>query len=283
MAKEVDVADGNTLWRRLAEAFARLRGAGPLDPTGLRLPPARVHRHKGYVSLHFIRGQTQSRMRSDAPDHLLIDYTRTMLAALLWRPRPQRIGIVGLGGGSQLKFLRRHLPQARLEVVENHPGVIALRRAFGIPDDDPRLEVTLDDGARFIAARPARYDLLLVDGYDAQGIPEALSTPAFLGACRDALLPGGVMASNLHGNDPSAYVERLRGAFGVDHVLLVDEARMSNRVAFAWIGEAPAGGGADVDAARAALSGGAAGRELAPVLERVARALRHRRKAACAS
>lgn len=283
MAKEVDVADGNTLWRRLAEAFARLRGAGPLDPTGLRLPPARVHRHKGYVSLHFIRGQTQSRMRSDAPDHLLIDYTRTMLAALLWRPRPQRIGIVGLGGGSQLKFLRRHLPQARLEVVENHPGVIALRRAFGIPDDDPRLEVTLDDGARFIAARPARYDLLLVDGYDAQGIPEALSTPAFLGACRDALLPGGVMASNLHGDDPAAYVERLRGAFGVDHVLLVDEAKMSNQVAFAWIGEAPAGGVADVDAARAALSGGTAGRELAPVLERVARALRHRRKAACAS
>lgn len=91
------------------------------------------------------------------------------------------------------------------------------------------------------------------------------------------------MASNLHGDDPAAYVERLRGAFGVDHVLLVDEAKMSNQVAFAWIGEAPAGGGADVDAARAALSGGTAGRELAPVLERVARALRHRRKAACAS
>ncbi|WP_132984937.1 transferase [Luteimonas terricola] len=277
------MAVGNSWWHRLTEAVARLRGAGPLDPTGLRLRPARVRQYNGYVSLHFIRGQTQSRMRSDAPDHLLIDYTRTMLAALLWRPRPGRIGIVGLGGGSQVKFLHRHLPQACLQVVENHPGVLALRRAFGIPDDDSRLEVTLDDGARFIAARPARYDLLLVDGYDAHGIPEALSTPAFLQACRDALLPGGVMASNLHGDDPAVYVERLRQAFGAGHVLLVGEAKMSNRIAFAWTGEAPDDDEEGVQAALAALSGGDARRALSPVFGRVALALRRQRTAACAS
>lgn len=40
--------------------------------------------------------------------------------------------MVGLGGGSQLKFCHRHLPATRIEMVENHPGVIALRGAFGI-------------------------------------------------------------------------------------------------------------------------------------------------------
>lgn len=283
MATEVGVADGQSRWRRLVQAFAQLWGTGPLDPTGLRLPAARLRRYKGHVSLHFIRGQTQSRMRADAPDHLLIDYTRTMLAALLWQPRPMRIGIVGLGGGSQVKFLHRHLPQARLEVVENHPGVIALRRAFGIPDDDPRLEVTLDDGARFIARRPERYDLLLVDGYDAQGIPPALSTPAFLQACRDALLPGGVMAANLHGGNPSAYLECLRAAFGIGHVLVLEEARMDNLVVFAWTGDAPDGSDADVATAQAALSGEGARRQLAPALDRVARALQVQGNAPCAS
>lgn len=283
MATEAGVAGGTSWWQGLADLFAWLRGAGPRDPTGLRLRPARVRDRDGYVSLHFVRGQTQSRMRSDAPDHLLIDYTRTMLAALLWRPEARRIGIVGLGGGSQVKFLHRHLPQARLEVVENHPGVLALRRAFGIPDDDSRLEVTHDDGARFIAARPARYDLLLVDGYDERGIPEALSTEAFLRDCRDALLPGGVMASNLHGADPAPYLQRLHAAFGMEHVLLLEEAKMSNRIAFAWTGEAPVGDHATVQAARSALSGSAARRELEPVLERVARALRRKRTAPCAS
>jgi len=283
MTTEAGVAGGNSWWRALADLFARLRGAGPRDPTGLRLRPARVRERDGYVSLHFIRGQTQSRMRSDAPEHLLIDYTRTMLAALLWRPKARRIGIVGLGGGSQVKFLHRHLPLARLEVVENHPGVIALRRTFGIPDDDSRLEVTHDDGARFIAARPGRYDLLLVDGYDEHGIPDALSTPAFLRGCRDALLPGGVMASNLHGADPAPYLERLREAFGPAQVLVLEEAKMSNRIAFAWTGEAPAATPSTVRAAQSALSGAAAGRELEPVLDRVALALRRKRMAPCAS
>lgn len=269
------MAGGQGVFGRLAAAFARLRGAGPRDPDGRRLPDAGLREHAGYVSLQFRRGQTQSRMRGDAPDHLLIDYTRTMLATLLWQPRPARIGLVGLGGGSQVKFLYRQLPGARLEVAENHPGVIALRRAFGIPDDDARLEVVFDDGARFVAARPGRYDILLVDGFDAGGIPVALSTPAFHRACRDALVPGGVLASNLHGGDPAPHVERLREAFGEDRVLLVEEPNMSNCVAFAWTGAAPTGDDACVEAARTGLD--AEGRRtLAPSLERVAHALRRR-------
>lgn len=267
---------------RLAAAFARLRGDAGADPTGVPLPPARLRRHDGYVSLQFRRGQTQSRMHGGEPDRLLIDYTRTMLAALLWQPRPASIGLVGLGGGSQVKFLHRHLAQARLEVVENHPGVIALRRDFGIPDDDARLEVLLDDGARFIAARPARYDLLLVDGYDAAGIPAALSTPAFHAACRDALRPGGVMASNLHGDDPAPRIQRLREAFGAEQVLVLEEEKMSNRVAFAWTGRAPGGDDARVAAVRAALPA-AAWRELAAPVERVAHALRRRGSGSCAN
>jgi spermidine synthase len=257
----------------LADAFARLRGRDRVDPVGVRLPPARLRRRDGYVSLQFRRGQTQSRMRSDAPDRLLIDYTRTMLAALLWQPQPRRIGLVGLGGGSQVKFLRRHLPQVRLEVVENHPDVIALRDAFGIPPDGAGLEVALDDGARFIAARPGRYDLLLVDGYDAGGIPEALSTAAFHRACRDALAPGGVMASNLHGDDPAPHADRLREAFGADRVLVLQEARMSNCIAFAWTGSAPAGDEATTAAVYSELPEPAR-RELAAVIERVAKTLR---------
>lgn len=275
------MADGSWLDKARA-ALARLRGAQAVDPTGLPLPPARLRRHDGYASLQFRRGQTQSRMRGDDPDRLVVDYTRTMLAALLWCPRPDRIGIVGLGGGSQVKFLHRHLAGARLEVVENHPGVIALRREFGVPDDDARLQVAHDDGARFIAARPGRYDLLLVDGYDDRGIPEALATPAFHSACRDALRPGGAMASNLHCDDPEPHARRVREAFGADRVLVLGEPKMGNHVLFAWTGGEPDGGDAVVEAARAALSE-AARRELVPTLERVARELRRRRTQACAS
>ena len=35
--------------------------------------------------------------------------------------------MIGLGGGSMLKYLHRHLPEADLTAVEINPGVIELR------------------------------------------------------------------------------------------------------------------------------------------------------------
>ncbi|MGI8559924.1 MAG: transferase [Luteimonas sp.] len=269
--------EGGGGWRRLATLAASLFRIGPRDPTGKRLRRAEVRRYGEYTALQFVRGQTQSRMRTADPDHLLIDYTRTMLGGLLWRPRPACIGIVGLGGGSQVKFCHRHLPETRIEVVENHPGVAALRREFGIPDDDARLEVMLDDGARFLQARPGRYDLLLVDGYDETGIPEALSTQAFYDACHAALAPRGVMACNLYCADAGQHVARLLSAFGGrGRVCVVEEAMMSNRVAFAWIGEAPPCGPDAIVQVLATLPA-AARVQLAPVFAQVATALRAHR------
>lgn len=85
------------------------------------------------TELRFARGIAQSRMSRLFPDRLLIDYTRTMLAALLQVPAPRRIGMVGLGGGSQAKFL--------------------LRRRFRVPDDDHRFRVVEGDAALLLGER----------------------------------------------------------------------------------------------------------------------------------
>ncbi len=232
MMKERDPSSRRGL---VARWFDRLRGRGP---DGLRRPY--VRHHDGFVSLQFVRAQTQSRMVAGDPARLLIDYTRTMFAALLWQPAPRVLGMVGLGGGSQVKFAHAHLPGTRIEVVENNPHVVALRRNFGIPEDDARLAVVVDDGARFVAARTGAFDVLLVDGYDEHGIPAVLSTQAFYDDCRDALAADGVMACNLYVRNPEHHVEKLRQAFGEAQVLVVDEPKMSNRVAFAWRGALPA-------------------------------------------
>lgn len=241
------------------------------DADGKRLARPFVRRYGRYTSLQFSRKQTQSRMLTADPDALLIDYTRTMLAALLLRPDPGCIGMVGLGGGSQVKFCHRHLPRARIEVVENNPGVVALRRRFAIPDDDGRLQVVLDDGAAFVRARRGRYDLLLVDGYDERGIPPVLSTQAFYDDCRDALAPGGVMSVNLFSADADLHVERIRRGFG-GRVVVLKEAKMSNRVAFAWTGDPLPPGPVDAGAALGALPE-AARRQLGPGFARLAQAL----------
>lgn len=209
--------------RAMRSAWARLR----------RWPAPRLVEGDGVLDLRFEHGVGQSRMDASEPDLLVVDYTRTMLAALLWTPQPRTIGVVGLGGGSQVKFCHRFLPRARIEAIEINPRVLALRGRFRIPPDDARLRVLRADAREVLPRRHAAYHVLLLDAYDPTGIPAALSTPAFHRDCRQALAPGGVLAANLFCDDHAAHVASLREAFD-GRVLVVEELAQSNRVAFAW-------------------------------------------------
>ena len=188
----------------------------------------------GVRSLHFTIGELQSSMRLDRPDELQVDYTRTMMGFLLLAPRPRRIAMIGLGGGSLVKFCHRHLPATRITVVDNNPGVIALRRQFGIPDDDERLAVLTGDGAHFVAHTADALDVLLVDGFDQTGQPASLCTQAFYDGCHRALAPGGVLVANLHADDAGHVkcMRRLADGFG-GNAMQVLAAEQSNCVVFA--------------------------------------------------
>lgn len=185
--------------------------------------------------LRFAEGTAQSRMSRWAPDRLVVDYTRTMLGALALVPAPRRMAMVGLGGGSQAKFLYRHLPAATLEAIEINPDVIALRQRFRVPEDGARFRVVQADAAEWLKGQGAAIDLLLVDGYDTSGIPAALSTQRFYNDCHAGLRPGGVAAFNLYDTAHAEHWHRLKVAFGATNVAMVEEARQSNRVAFAWV------------------------------------------------
>lgn len=223
---------------RLARLRALLRGAGHARAPAPAPAPGRPYVERGwrYTSLQFKGEVTQSRMYTWWPYLLEVGYTRSMLGGLLLRPAPRCIGIVGLGGGSQAKFCYRHLPQARIEAIESDADVLALREAFCIPADDARLRAEHGDAAHLLPQRRGRYDLLLLDAYDADGIPAALATPGFYVACRAALSEHGVLAINLYDTDTRQHVAWLRQAFD-GRVLRLDEPEMDNLVVFAWTGD----------------------------------------------
>ena len=123
------------------------------------------------MSLHFAMATVQSRMRVAAPDKLVLDYTRSMMAFLLFKPEPDHIVMVGLGGGSLAKYCHAKLPHTRFTALEISPEVIAMRELFSIPPDDERLQVVCTDGAVWIRDNPAGCDVLMLDGFDAQGLP----------------------------------------------------------------------------------------------------------------
>ena len=185
-------------------------------------------------SMYFSLSETQSRMRLATPDALVLEYTRTMMAFLMFVPRPRHIAMIGLGGGSLAKFCRRHLPGARMTVVEINPQVIALRGDFGIPPDGPRFRVLQGDGAQFVRDTDERVDVLLVDGFDRGGQPPALCTQRFYDDCVDMLTPQGVLVVNLHTGDAlfDACLQRIARSADSEPVV-VHDADHGNSVVFA--------------------------------------------------
>jgi len=84
-----------------------------------------------YRSMRFaLDGCAQSEMRIDDPYALVNEYTRKMMGFLAFQPRPKQILIIGLGGGSLVKYCHRYLPTTRITAVEIDPDVLALRSQF---------------------------------------------------------------------------------------------------------------------------------------------------------
>ncbi|BDT58615.1 hypothetical protein MasN3_21090 [Massilia varians] len=180
------------------------------------LPPPIVSTRGDRRTLEFTPGDIQSEMRLSRPDALVLPYARAMMCFALLAPRPRHILMVGLGGGSLVKFCHRHFPHARITVLEVRADVIALRTQFQVPPDDARLCVLHCDAADWLArAGTGEADVLLVDGFDAAGLPPALASASFYAHCRRALRPGGVLAANIFTYDPGyvTAVQRLQAAF----------------------------------------------------------------------
>ncbi|MDQ2695423.1 MAG: hypothetical protein M3Z21_08605, partial [Pseudomonadota bacterium] len=78
----------------------------------------------GLRSLHFGNPTLQSRMRLADPAALMVDYTRAMLAPLLFIDPPATVLILGLGGGSLARFMLYHFPRCRVQVVERRAAVV---------------------------------------------------------------------------------------------------------------------------------------------------------------
>jgi len=195
-------------------------------------------------SLHFSMSAIQSRMHLLRPDALELEYTRMVMGWLMLRPAAQALAMIGLGGGSIAKFCHRHLPRTSMLVVEIDPRVIALRETFHVPPDDSRFRVIEDDGAQFIANTEERFDVLMVDAFDADGMPAALGTQRFYDDCLDVLTADGLFVVNLHTGHPqhAVYVDRIARSFG-QRVLRVTDRDGSNTVVFAAKGDAIARAG----------------------------------------
>jgi spermidine synthase len=142
-------------------------------------------------------GARQSIVKPGDPDHLELAYARAVLVGLALCEEPRRILIVGLGGGTLPMFLRRHYPNATLDVVDIDPDIVyAAKQFFGFREDG-HMQVHVADGRQFIENSRQPYDAIFLDAFGNDNVPAHLTTQEFLQAVRRAVKPNGVVVGNI--------------------------------------------------------------------------------------
>ncbi|MFN0316588.1 MAG: polyamine aminopropyltransferase [Burkholderiales bacterium] len=195
-----------------------------------------VSESAGVRSLHLGSPTVQSAMRIGQPDHLMLAYTRTAMSFLLFKPEPAQVVTIGLGGGSMQKWLLRRLPKTQIHAVELHEEVVrAAQQYFEVPPNEERLQIIVDDGARWINSRVDFADVLMVDGYDGRSQSESVCSDAFYRDAITHLKEEGILVVNLWGSDRryDEYVQRIEAAFE-SRVLCVPAAEKGNVIVLAF-------------------------------------------------
>ncbi len=143
--------------------------------------------------------ERQTCMRTNRPDYLEFPYTRMMLGSLLVKPDPQRVLIIGLGGGTLPMALRQMFPDLQIDTVEIDPAVTRVAEKFFNFKRDDKLHVAEEDGRVFVKKAMktgTRYDIVMLDAFADDYIPEHLSTREFLTEVKSILTPDGVVVAN---------------------------------------------------------------------------------------
>lgn len=113
---------------------------------------------------------------------------------------PRRVLVIGGGDGGIIRQVLKHRSVERCVMVEIDGEVVSAcrehlpaisRGAF----DDPRLELIVGDGAKFVAGAEERFDAIVTDSGDPIGPAEVLFDSPFYAACRDRLEPGGILVT----------------------------------------------------------------------------------------
>lgn len=194
----------------------------------------------GIRYLHFGTEWIQGAMAVDRPAELVLEYTRQMMAWLLFLepPRDGAIGQLGLGAGSLTRFCLKQT-RSRLTVVEwNRMLPMMCRLYFRLPDA-ARLNIEIDDAEHWVAdpLNAGSCPVLMVDLYDADAQGPVRDSVEFYGNCRRVLGNTGVLTVNLFGAHESfaPNIANLREAFD-GRLLLLPEIDAGNRIAIAFSG-----------------------------------------------
>lgn len=124
-------------------------------------------------------------------------YVEMMLSTLFFVQNPKRILVIGMGGATLQKSLRKMMPDLLIDTVEINPEVIHVVTTYFGYQETEKDRMIVDDGTKFVSRCPGDfYDLVLIDAFTKDYIPPSMLTNEFMRDVRRIVKKDGVVAIN---------------------------------------------------------------------------------------
>ncbi|MFM9938908.1 MAG: polyamine aminopropyltransferase [Hyphomicrobiaceae bacterium] len=114
--------------------------------------------------------------------------------------KPKRVLVVGGGDGGVLREVLKHPSIEKATLCEIDRSVVDLSlqhypEIAGGSLDDPRTDLVIADGLKYVAETKERFDAIIVDSSEPIGPSAVLHTPEFFADCKRALKEGGILVT----------------------------------------------------------------------------------------
>ena len=178
-------------------------------------------------------GQNQSCRFLDRPLELVFPYAKMTLSSLLVQEKPERMLIVGLGGGTLPDTYSRLFPDTEIVISEIDDAVFRVAREFFDFEETDKIKVDVGDARVYIkraGLRGEKFDLVILDAFNGEYIPEHLMTVEFLEEVKKLLPVDGMVVANTFSTSRlyAAESNTYRAVFG--EIYNIRQAGTGNRV-----------------------------------------------------
>jgi len=152
---------------------------------------------KRHLVFHPNKG-SQGVILPDNPDKIVPNFLKyAFLAFPLPKKNPGKILFIGMGAGIMPRFINRQYPETKIEIVEIDKAVPPIAEKYFGFKKNHNISIIIEDGRFFVNRSKKKYDLIVIDAYNATSIPFQLTTLEFFRKLKGMLNKDGVIIANI--------------------------------------------------------------------------------------
>jgi len=141
----------------------------------------------------------QSCIDLEDPKRLVFRYAQVSMTSFALQANPKDILVVGLGGGTLPLTYNSLLPDANITAIEIDDAVSKVAREYFGFETSEKIKLVEKDARVFVKRaqrKKEKFDLIVLDAFNGDYIPEHLMTKEFLEEVKSLLTDDGVLVAN---------------------------------------------------------------------------------------